>query len=98
MSEKSTKPRKSDRITQLVNQVDGMRVANPYMDVLAACQQVGLSRDTYYLRKRKQSSLQTQESPGCNQGSSSSTTEATDCVLSVTKQIVTQVQTASPTN
>ena len=79
-----------------MNQVDGMRAANPYMDVLAACQKVGLSRDTYYLRKRKQSSLQIQESPGCNQGLSSSTTEAIDCVLSVTTGIV--AETASLTN
>jgi ACT domain-containing protein len=63
MSSRTSKPSKSDRITELVNKVDGMRAANPYMDLKSACSEVGLSRDTYYLRKRAQRSIDSNPTP-----------------------------------
>ncbi|HLO98026.1 MAG TPA: hypothetical protein VK171_05475 [Fimbriimonas sp.] len=52
MSDQTSKTSKSDRISELVIKVDAMREANPFMGIKAACGLVGLSKDTYYLRKR----------------------------------------------
>ena len=87
MSQSLDKPSKSDRITKQVIEVDAMRMANPYMGVVAACAIVGLSRDTYYARKREEASTN-EKGPACKRSLTSSTTEAVSNGL--TSSIVSQ--------